>query len=133
MKKPKIIVYHNIIQNKKVFIVVFIRQPLDFEKATEILNTYSALTYSAIPTGRNAITFIERTYEVKRHLPTMQELAIGKVMLMTLPDEKGELYDKSFEDILKIYYIQKAVMFKWNESKWSWQKLKECLKTKPKK
>lgn len=120
MKKPKIIVYHNIIQNKKVFIIVFIRQPLDFEKATEILNTYSALTYIAIPTGLNAITFIEKTDKEKRYLPTMQEFAIGKVMLMTLPDKKGELYDKSFEDLLKIYYIQKEVMFEWKGKKWKW-------------
>lgn len=130
MKKPKIIVYHNIIQNKKVFIVVFIRQPVDFDKAKEVLSTYSVLTYSAIPTGSNAITFIEKTDEVKRHLSTTQEYAIGRIMLMTLPDKKGELYDKSFEDVMKIYYIQKAVMFKWKDNKCSWQKLKEYLSLK---
>ena len=112
MKKPKIIVYHNIIQEKKVFIIVFIRQPLDFEKATEILNTYSTLTYTAISTGRNAVTFIEKTDEEKRYLPTTQEFAIGRIMLMTLPDKKGKLRDKSFEDIMKMYNIEKAVMFK---------------------
>ena len=64
MKKPKIIVYHNIIQDKKIFIVVFINQPfnfdLDFDRAKEILNQYSTSKYISIPTGRNAITFIER-------------------------------------------------------------------------
>lgn len=112
MKKPKINVFHNIIQNKKVFIVIFIRQPLDFEKATEILNTHSSLTYIAIPTGLNAITFIEKTDKEKRYLPTEQEFAIGKIMLMTLPDKKGNLFDESFEDIMKIYNLEKAAMFK---------------------
>ena len=60
MKKPKIIVYHNIIHDKKIFVVVFIGQPLDFDKAKEVIKKYSSLVYSAIPTARNAITFIEK-------------------------------------------------------------------------
>lgn len=112
MKKPKINVFHNIIQNKKVFIVVFIRQPLDFEKATEILNTYSTLTYIAIPTGLNAVTFIEKTDEEKRYLPTVQEFAIGKIMLMTLPDKKGKIYDETFKDIMQLQNLEKALLLK---------------------
>ena len=115
MKKPKIIVYHNIIQEKKVFIVVFIRQPIDFDRAREVLRTYSVLTYSAIPTGRNAVTFIEKTDKIERHLPTMEEFTIGKIMLMTITDKKGKIYDKSFEDVMKIYNIEKAVMFEVKE------------------
>ena len=60
MKKPKIIVYHNIIQDKKIFIVVFTGQPLDFDRAKEVIKKYSSLVYSAIPTGINAITFVEK-------------------------------------------------------------------------
>ena len=60
MKKPKIIVYHNIIHDKKIFVVVFIGQPLDFDKAKEVLNKYSSLVYSAIPISKNAVTFIEK-------------------------------------------------------------------------
>ena len=60
MKKPKIIVYHNIILDKKIFIVVFVRQPLDFDRARELLKKYSSLVYSSIPTGENAVTFIEK-------------------------------------------------------------------------
>ena len=115
MKKPKIIVYHNIIQDKKVFIVVFKRQPIDFDRAREILRTYSSLTYSAIPTGKNAVTFIEKTDKIERHLPTTEEFMRGKLMLMTLPDKKGKIYDKSFEDLMKIYSIEKAVMFEVEE------------------
>lgn len=111
MKKPKIIVYHNIIQDKKVFIVVFIRQPLDFDRAREVLISYSALTYSAIPTGRNAVTFVERKENFDSLLPTTEEFRISKIMLMTLPDKKGKIYDKSFKDVMKIDNIEKAVMF----------------------
>ena len=115
MKKPKIIVYHNIIQEKKVFIVVFIRQPLDFDRASEVLRTYSVLTYSAIPTGRNAVTFVERKENFDSLLPTTEEFRISKIMLMSLPNKKGKLRDKSFEDIMKMYSIKKAVMFKVKE------------------
>ena len=68
MKKTKIIVYHNIIQDKKIFIVVFIGQPLDFDRAKEVLRKYSSLVYSIIPTGENAITFIEKTDEFQRKI-----------------------------------------------------------------
>lgn len=36
-------------------------------------------------------------------------------MIMTLPDVKGNLYDVSFEDVMKIYNIEKAVIFEVNE------------------
>ena len=43
MNKPKIIVYHNNIRDKKVYIIVFINKPfnfdLDFDKAKEILKS----------------------------------------------------------------------------------------------
>ena len=111
MKKPKIVVYYNTILNKKVFIVVFIRQPLDINKAKEILNLYSSSKYVGKPTGRNAITFIERKENFDRPLLTMEEFDISKVMLMSIPDVKGNLFDESFEDVMKIYHIEKAVMF----------------------
>jgi len=115
MKKPKIIVYHNTILDKKVFIVVFIKQPLDINKAKEILNHYSSSKYIGKLTGRNAITFIERKENFDRPLLTMEEFDISKVMLMSIPDAKGNLFDESFEDIMKIYHIEKAVMFKVKE------------------
>ena len=115
MKKSKIIVYHNIIQDKKVYIVVFINKPLDINKAKEILNHYSSSKYIGIATGRNAITFIERKENLDRPLPTMEEFDISKVMLMSIPDVDGSLYDVSFEDVMKIYNIEKAVMFKVKE------------------
>ena len=115
MKKPKIIVYHNIILDKKIFIVVFINQPLDFDRAKEVLNKYSSLVYSIIPTGENAITFIEKTDETIRHLPTTEEFMLGKLMLMTLPGKKGELNHKEFKYLMKIYNIKKAVKFKVKE------------------
>lgn len=34
---------------------------------------------------------------------------------MTLPDVKGNLYDVSFEDEMKIHNIEKAVMFEVKE------------------
>ena len=108
MKKPKIIVYHNIIHDKKIFIVVFINQPLDFDRAKEVVKKYSSLVYSFIPTGENAIIFIEKTDEIERRLPTTEEFMLGKLMLMTLPDKKGKIYDKSFEDLMKIYKIEKS-------------------------
>ena len=111
MKKPEIIVYYNTILNKKVFIVVFIRQPLDINKAKKILNLYSSSKYVGKPTGRNAITFIERKENFDRPLLTMEEFDISKVMLMSIPDVKGNLFDESFEDVMKIYHIEKAVMF----------------------
>ena len=119
VEKPKIIVYHNTILDRKVYIVVFINQPfnfdLDFDKAKEILHQYSSSKYIGIATGRNAITFIERKENLDRHLPTTEEFMRGKLMLMTLPDKKGKIYDKSFEDLMKIYSIEKAVMFEVKE------------------
>ena len=115
MKKPKIIVYHNTLLDKKVFIVVFIKQPLDINKAKEILNHCSSSKYVGKLTGRNAITFIERKENFDRPLLTMEEFDISKVMLMSIPDAKGNLFDESFEDVMKIYHIEKAVMFKVKE------------------
>ena len=115
MKKPKIIVYHNTILDKKVFIVIFIKQPLDINKAKEILNHYSSSKYVGKLTGRNAITYIERKENFDRPLLTMEEFDISKVMLMSIHDAKDNLYDISFEDVMKIYHIEKAVMFKVKE------------------
>ena len=115
MKKSKIVVYHNIIQDKKVYIVVFINKPLDINRAKEILNHYSSSKYIGIATGRNAITFIERKENFDRPLLTMQEFDISKVMRMSMPDVKGNLFDVSFEDVIKIYNIEKAVMFEWKD------------------
>ena len=115
MKKPKIIVYHNTILDKKVFIVVFIRQPLDINKAKEILNHYSSSKYVGKPTGRNAITFIERKENFDKPLLTIEEFDISKVMLMSISDVKDNLFDESFKDIMKIYNIEKAVMFEVKE------------------
>ena len=115
MKKPKIIVYHNTILDKKVFIVIFIKQPLDINKAKEILNHYSSSKYIGKLTGRNAITFIERKENFDRPLLTMEEFDISKVMLMSIPDSKCNLYGVTFEDVMKIYHIEKAVMFKVKE------------------
>ena len=115
MKKHKIIVYHNIILDKKIFIVVFIEQPLDFDRAKEVLNKYSSLVYSIIPTGENAITFIEKTDEIERRPPTSEEFMLGKLMLMTLPDKKGELNHKEFKYLMKLYDLKKAVKFKVKE------------------
>ena len=119
MKKPKIIVYHNIIKDKKVYIVVFINQPfnfdLDFDKAKEILHQYSSSKYIGIATGRNAITFIERKENLDRLLPTMEEFDIKKLMFMTLPDKRGELSYKEFKYIMKLYDLKKAVKFKVKE------------------
>ena len=120
MKNPKIIVYHNIICDKKVYIVVFINQPfnfdLDFDKAKEILNQYSSSKYIGIETGRNAITFIERKENLDRPLPTMEEFDIKQVMLMSIPDVKGNLFDVRFRDMMKINKIEKAVMFEAEEN-----------------
>ena len=119
MKKPKIIVYHNTILYKKVYIVVFINQPfdfdLDFDKAKEILHQYSSSMYIGIATGRNAITFIERKENFDRLLPNMEEFDIKKVMLMSIPDVDGSLYDVTFEDVMKEQKIEKAVMFEVKE------------------
>ena len=115
MKKPKIIVYHNIILDKKIFIVVFVGQPLDFDRAKEVLRKYSSLVYSAIPTARNAITFIEKTDEIERRLPTTEEFMLGKLMLMTLPDKRGQVSYKEFKYLMKLYDIKKAVKFKVKE------------------
>ena len=115
MEKPKIIVYHNTILDRKVYIVVFINQPfnfdLDFDKAKEILHQYSSSKYIGIATGRNAITFIERKENLDRLLPTMEEFDIKKLMLMSLPDKHGNLWDVTFEDVMKSHKIEKAVMF----------------------
>ena len=115
MKKPKIIVYHNIILDKKVFIVIFIKQPLDINKAKEILNHYSSSKYVGKLTGRNAITYIERKENFDRPLLTMEEFDISKVMLMSIPIAKNGLFDESFEDVMKIYHIEKAVMLEVKE------------------
>ncbi len=119
MKTSKIIVYHNIILDKKIYIVVFINQPfdfdLDFDKAKEILHQYSYSKYIGIATGRNAITFIERKENLDKPLPTMEEFDIKKVMLMTLPDGNGNLYDVSFDETIKVNKIEKAVMFEIKE------------------
>ena len=115
MKKTKIIVYHNIIKDKKIFIVVFTGQPLDFDRAKEVIKKYSSLVYSAIPTGINAITFVEKTDETSIHLPTTEEFMLGKLMLMTLPGKKGELSYKEFKYLMKLYDLKKAVKFKVKE------------------
>ena len=114
MKKPKIIVYHNIILDKKIFIVVFINQPLDFDRAKGVLRRYSSFVYSAIPTGENAVTFIE-TDETLRHTPTTEEFMLGKLMLMTLPGKRGEMSYKEFKYIMKLYDLKKTVKFKVKE------------------
>ena len=98
MKKPKIIVYHNNIQEKKVFIVVFINKPFDFDKAKEILNLYSTSKYVSMPTGLNAITFVERKENFDKPLLTTEEFKISKIMIKSLPDVKSNLYDVIFED-----------------------------------
>lgn len=108
MKKAKIIVYHNIILDKNVYIVVFINQPLVLERAGNVLKTFSSLKYYAIPTGLNAVTFVERKENFDSLLPTTEEFRISKIMLMSLPDKKGKLRDKSFEDIMKMYSIKKS-------------------------
>ena len=115
MKKTKIIVYHNIIKDKKIFIVVFIGQPLDFDRAKEVIKKYSSLVYSAIPTGINAITFVEKTDETIRHTPTSEEFMLGKLMFITLPGKRGELSYKEFKYIMKLYDLKKAVKFKVKE------------------
>ena len=115
MKKTKIIVYHNIIKDKKIFIVVFTGQPLDFDRAKEVIKKYSSLVYSAIPTGINAITFVEKTDETSMHLPTTEEFMLGKIMLMSLPDKRGEISYKELKYIMKLYDIKKAVKFKVKE------------------
>ena len=115
MKKPKVLVYHNTIIDRKVYVVVFVKQPfdfdLDFDKAKEILHQYSSSKYIGIAAGRNAITFIERKENLDRPLPTMEEFDIKQLMLMSIPDEAGNLWDETFEDVIKIYNIEKAVMF----------------------
>ena len=115
MKKPKIIVYHNIILDKKIFIVVFINQPFDFDRAREGLKKYSSLMYSFIPTGENAVTFIEKTDETERYTPTTEEFMLGKLMLMTLPSKKGQVRHKEFKYLMKLYDLKKAVKFKVKE------------------
>lgn len=119
MKKPKIIVYHNTIIDRKVYIVVFINQPfnfdLDFDKAKEILNQYSSSKYIGIATGKNAITFIERKENLYKPLPTVEEFYIKQLMLMSMPDEAGNLWDVTFEDVMKMHNIEKAAMFEVKE------------------
>ena len=119
MKKPKIIVYHNTILGRRVYIVVFIGQPfdfdLDFDRAREILVQYSSSKYIGIATGKNAITFIERKENIDRPFPTGEELKISKIMLISLPDAKGNLYDISFESEMRLYDLKKAVMFEVEE------------------
>ena len=41
---------------------------------------------------------------------------MNKVLIKnTIPNENGNLFDKSFEDVMKIYNIEKAVMFEVKE------------------
>ena len=119
VEKPKIIVYHNTILDRKVYIVVFINQPfnfdLDFDKAKEILHQYSSSKYIGIATGRNAITFIERKENLDRLLPTSEEFMLGKLMLMTLPGKRCEHSYKEFKYMIKLYDLKKAVKFKVKE------------------
>ena len=107
MKKPKIIVYHNIIHDKKIFVVVFINKPFDFDRAKEVVKKYSSLVYSNIPTGENAVTFIEKD-ETLKHTPTMEEFMLGKLMFITLQGKRGELSYKEFKYIMKLYDIKKG-------------------------
>ena len=119
MLNPKIIMYHNTIVDRKVYIVVFINKSVDFDKdfdkAQEILKLYSTSKYIGIPTGRNAITFIERKENFDKPLLTMEEFDISKVMLMSLPDAYGNLHDVNFDDVMKLYDLKKAVKFKVKE------------------
>ena len=106
MKKPKIIVYHNTILDKKVFIVIFIKQPLDINKAKEILNHYSSSKYVGKLTGRNAITFIERKenfdpQEKKRGWHIQYDQYDAEQSFVWSPDElyafkDGEFWEKLF-------------------------------------
>ena len=41
----------------------------------------------------------------------MNDLKISKLMLMSLPDIRGELYDVSFDKSLKELKIEKAVKY----------------------
>lgn len=115
MKTPKIIVYNNTILDKKVYIVVFINKPFDVDKAKEILNLYSSSKYIGIATGRNAITFIEIKENFDRPLLTIEEFKISKIMLMSIPDVKCNLYDVSFADEMKSHKIEQVVMFEVKE------------------
>ena len=45
----------------------------------------------------------------------MEEFKISKIMLMSIPDVKGNLYDVSFEDEMKSHKIEQAVMFEVKE------------------
>lgn len=45
----------------------------------------------------------------------MEEFDISKVMLMSIPNAKNGLFDESFEDVMKIYHIEKAVMLEVKE------------------
>lgn len=46
-----------------------------------------------------------------RPLLTIEEFDTSKVMLMSIPDVNGSLYDVSFEDVMKIFNVEKAVRF----------------------
>ena len=110
-KEPKIRVFQNVILDKNVYIVIFINQPLDINKAREVLKTYSSSRYVSKPTGLNAVTFIERKENFDRPLLTMEEFDSSKLMLMSMPDENGNLFNETFEDVMKLYNLEKAVMF----------------------
>ena len=103
MKKPKIRVFHNVILDKNIYLVIFINQPLDINKAREVLKTYSSSKYISKSTGRNAVMFIERKENFDRPLLTMEEFDSSKLMLMSMPDENGNLFDETFEDVMEIY------------------------------
>ena len=111
MKKSLIIIYHNTILDKKVYIVVFINKPFDLDKAKEVLKLYSSSEYVYIHTGINAVTFIERKENINRHLLTGEEFYISKIMLMSLPDGKGNLYGMSFDETIKMFCIEKAIKY----------------------
>ena len=111
MKKPSMLVYSNTIYNKKVYIIVFINRPFDLDKAKEILRLYSKENYVGLPTGLNAITFIQRKENIDSPLLSTEEFKISKLMLVSLPDVKGNLYDVSFDEEIKKLKIEKAIKY----------------------
>ena len=123
--KSSIIVYSNTIYDKKVYIVVFINRPFDLNKAREVLKLYSEENYVGMPTGLNAITFIERKENIDYPLLTTEEFKISKLMLMSLSDIKGNLYDVSFDKSLKELKIEKAFKYEINDIKTDDTKLGE--------
>ena len=115
MKDSSIIIYSNIIYDKKVYIVVFINRPFDLNKAREVLKLYSEENYVELATGLNAITFIERKENIDKPLLTTEEFKISKLMLMSLPEIRGNLYDVSYVESLKELKIEKAIKYEIKE------------------